>query len=416
MFHINLNTTKAPKTWPRNGVPCYFDPVSKCLRKKTPEETVRQKILLFLMQTMKVPAEKIRVEEPVCHYVRGKRGRIDILVFDYTDTPLLIVECKAAQFHITHDTYDQVDSYAEALNAPFAAVTNGDVFQLDYWDDSLQRYQEVTELPTYDILCTRAGLRAEDYPPYEFRRTPFEQLDSNDVYRNALKLGYYLGQDTPRALAPFVLNLAECFLDESARCTALPHSNIKLIADQGVRYTTFGNAGGGDFSGPYRTLMIDVNGTTKLIGFSIFSVLKCNNDPHWGTRKGTSGLTVSIDDDESHHMSLELTLDSYASIFGKQVRIWHGGRMAVGKIGSAKQQEVLNYVFSHAPHLQDKNGKIGLGTLKNDHLFMMSEPGIQDFLSRLTQYALLRDELRHIKKQQYLLQKGKCSYGQQKKS
>ena len=106
-------------------------------------------------------------------------------------------------------------------------------------------------------------------------------------------------------------------------------------------------------------------------------------------------------------MSLELTLDTYAAQYQDQVRIWHGGRMAVGNIGSAKQQDVLNYVFSRVPHLQDKNGKVGLGTLKNDHLFTMSEPDIQNLLSRLTQYALLRDEFRNIKKQQYMMQKNK---------
>lgn len=407
MFQINLNATKDPKTWPRDGIPCYFDPISKRLRKKTPEETVRQKILSFLMETMKIPSNAILVEVPVCHFVPGKRGRIDILVNGYDNLPLLVVECKAPQIHITNDTYEQVDYYAELLGAPFAAVTNGQVFQLDYWDDSLERYQEVTELPSYHTLCTKIELKAEDYLPVEYHRIPFSQLNSDKVYHDSQKTGYYVGQDTPRSLAPFVLNLAECLLDPSDYCTELPNSNFRLIADQGIRYTAFGDAGGGTFSGPYRTLMIDVNGNTKLIGFSIFSLLKATNDPHWGTRKSTSSLTVSVDDEESHHMSLELTLDSYATLFGTQIRIWHSGRMAVGNIGSAKQQDVLNYVFSRAPHLQDKNGKVGLGSLKNDHLFTMSEPDIQDLLSRLTQYALLRDEFRHIKKQQYMMRKNK---------
>lgn len=405
MFQINLNVTKDPKTWSNDGVLCYFDPVSKRLRKKTPEETVRQKILSFLTQKMGIPSDAISVEVPVCHFAPGKRGRIDILVNGYDNLPLLVVECKAPQIHITNETYEQVDYYAELLGAPFAAVTNGHVFQLDYWDDSLQRYQEVSQLPSYHTLCTKIGLKSEDYLPVKYQRTPFDQLCSDQAYHNAQENQYYVGQDTPRSLAPFIINLAECLLDPSTRCTGLPNADFRLVADQGIRYTAFGDAGGGTFSGPYRTLMVDVNGNTKLIGFSIFSLIKSTNDPHWGTRKGASSLVVSIDDKEKHHMSLELTLDTYALQQRNEVRIWHGGRMAVSNIGSVKQQEVLDYVFTHAPYLKGADGKVALGTLKNDHLFTMSDSDVQDLLGRLIQYALLRDELRYIKKQQYMMQK-----------
>lgn len=67
----------------RQGRRCYLDPVRKKLIYITPEETVRQQVLSFLMKRLKVPVKMIREEEPLVHYGIESRGRADLLIDKY---------------------------------------------------------------------------------------------------------------------------------------------------------------------------------------------------------------------------------------------------------------------------------------------------------------------------------------------
>ena len=59
-----IGDIEEPRTLLRNGKDCYFDKVSKQLRIKTPEETVRQKLIIYLNQTLKIPLEAMEIEVP----------------------------------------------------------------------------------------------------------------------------------------------------------------------------------------------------------------------------------------------------------------------------------------------------------------------------------------------------------------
>ena len=49
---LDLNKYDDVKTYQRYGQECYMDNITKQLRPKTPEETVRQKILQWLMKDL----------------------------------------------------------------------------------------------------------------------------------------------------------------------------------------------------------------------------------------------------------------------------------------------------------------------------------------------------------------------------
>ena len=98
-MQFDITAQRLPKIYKRGNKDCYLDPVRKKLIYITPEETVRQKILSYLIDVLGVPAEMISVEAHLSHYgVRSKR-RADIIVHG-TDSegvlrPVAIVECKA---------------------------------------------------------------------------------------------------------------------------------------------------------------------------------------------------------------------------------------------------------------------------------------------------------------------------------
>ena len=47
--------TKLPPIYKRNGKDCYLDPIRKKLIYITPEETVRQEVISYLMDSLNVP-------------------------------------------------------------------------------------------------------------------------------------------------------------------------------------------------------------------------------------------------------------------------------------------------------------------------------------------------------------------------
>lgn len=57
----------------------YFDPVRKYFVPKTPEEEVRQKMILFLIEQLGVPCNRLRVEESMAH-VKKERENEQILL------------------------------------------------------------------------------------------------------------------------------------------------------------------------------------------------------------------------------------------------------------------------------------------------------------------------------------------------
>ncbi len=73
-----------------------FDPVRKKYVALTPEEKVRQQMIKFMQQRLKVPVCKIGVERSLSDLGDvGNRKRVDICIFGDDDKILAIIECKA---------------------------------------------------------------------------------------------------------------------------------------------------------------------------------------------------------------------------------------------------------------------------------------------------------------------------------
>jgi len=100
-----------------------FDIIRKKHVVLTPEEWVRQHYVWFLIEEKKYPISLIAVEKKLT--INKLTKRTDILIFDASGNPDIIVECKAPSVKITQETFDQIARYNLKLKANYLIITNG---------------------------------------------------------------------------------------------------------------------------------------------------------------------------------------------------------------------------------------------------------------------------------------------------
>lgn len=109
----------------------------------TPEEWVRQHIIEQLTQKHKIEPHRIARE-----VLLDKGQRADIVVYDRTAQPRLIIECKAQSVPITPEVFEQVARYNMAMGrVPYLAVTNGREFHCCQYDPQTNSYKFIDTIP-----------------------------------------------------------------------------------------------------------------------------------------------------------------------------------------------------------------------------------------------------------------------------
>ena len=389
------------KKYLRNGKSCYFDPSRQILILETPEELIRQKVLLYLQDKMLVPLDKIEVEIPMSHFKDRAQGRADIIVYgkDEEDIlrPILVIECKAPHIPLTDDVFQQVARYNMVLNADTLMITNGLSTEFWSWDYENEHYRELSAVPSYNDLVNKQNLIFDNSPKTYWSRPSFRSLSSAATVQHFFDYGW-LGEGTPRSLYHFLMNLGGFIQDDSKLLQAQSLDGINIIEDGGIRYTTFGNAAGGSWTGSYRYFIIeDTDGNNQIISFATFGSLKCENHPKFGNRRGHTTLVVAIDDYDKRHNALQLNLDDYTSVSGSQVTLWHDGKITIGKSGAAKRSELIDFIKSYAPELLDCHGRVLLGTFDDSKEISWNQIETKKFIGRLLKYAIVRDAFRKVK-------------------
>lgn len=100
-----------------------WDPLRKKHVALTPEERVRQWFIGVLSDSLEVPQHMMMSETGF--KLGGKQYRADILVYDRSLRPLMVVECKRPDVELTTDVLDQAIRYNMVLNVSYIAITNG---------------------------------------------------------------------------------------------------------------------------------------------------------------------------------------------------------------------------------------------------------------------------------------------------
>lgn len=383
-----------PPIYMRKGRQCYLDFIRQKLIYITPEETVRQTIISYLLSELKIPSEVISVEQHLSHYGINTKKRADIVIHK-TDSedelhPVAIIECKAPNVYLDEKAEKQMLDYCDLIGADYAMLTNGIEQRCFKYSETDDNYFLIESLPTYkDILSDKyVEFEIGEFPP----RIEFSELEGYlEKEFESYDKDYY-GEDvsklTPMNLAVPVFNLWEGLLDTRIKMPVGDYGLFKLIEDFGVRMLSYGNTSGGKFFGPYRSFLVDVNGSTEFYSISVTTYCKATNP-----KKVKTCIVVAHDDEKDTHHALQLAVEDNLISVGDRIDFYHHGKIAIGNRGSGKIDELRMFVDEKYPKIICGT-RFYLGSLVNDRLWSLKDPEVVNLIVNLISYAMIRDEYR----------------------
>ncbi|RFB12720.1 hypothetical protein DZB84_18390 [Bacillus sp. HNG] len=393
-----LDKYPLPVEYKRKNKQCFLDPIRNILILKTPEEVVRQRMVSFLQDKLKVPKEMIMLEEPMTYFKKGAKGRADIIVYRKEEDglyPVILIECKSPNVELTDDVFEQAVRYDQIVLADALVLTNGNKMEWYGWNEKEDQYVSLAKIPTYQELLENNTLEYNMNEPYIWERPNFEFLRKKEIYQQFLD-NVWIGEGTDPSLQEFIMNLSGCLQDSRDTIPPGIYQGVKVIKDGGIRYARFGNVAGGSWIGDYRYVLIkDDENNTQIISMAVLGQMKAENHPVFGNPKGHSFLVIAIDDFEKSHNSLQLNLDRFIKKDGDiGYVIWHDGKLTNGNKGSVKKSLVIEYIKMHAPELLYDKNRVFLGRFENSKNIQFSDEEMKSFFGRVIKYALVRDEFR----------------------
>jgi hypothetical protein len=114
-FDVNLKKSEG-KVW-------IFDGIRKKYILLTPEEWVRQHLINYFINHLHYPKTLIQVERGLQYNRLQKRS--DIVVFDRSGKPWMIIECKSPEVQLDQKSIEQVAVYNTDVQAKYVSVSNG---------------------------------------------------------------------------------------------------------------------------------------------------------------------------------------------------------------------------------------------------------------------------------------------------
>lgn len=390
---IDFSKQKLPKIYERNGRDCYFDPIRQKLIYITPEETVRQQVISYLVSELHVPVHMIDVEVHLSHYGIKSNRRVDILINKYNESEdileaLCVIECKAPSIMLGESAENQMVDYCNALGCDYSMITNGYDILCYHYNDKTQMYDLIEEIPQYVDMVK--GEYVELPKKKLFPRLQFEELFEKDNWKSYI--GYALGNEITKDLAIPMTNFMECLLYPEHKLPKKKYKLFSVIEDIGVRFLSYGNASGASFQGPYRSFVIEYKGSTEIISIGMSTYV---SDAKPDIVK--TAIIVAIDNEETAHHSLQLVVENNIALLDNNVTFYHHGRIAIGNRGCGKLDELRQFVSEQYPEIIDGK-RFNLGTLINDHLWNLDEPDVMKLVENFISYALIRDEYRKFVK------------------
>ena len=149
MQALNLPTYSF-KIKSEDGLEYIFDQFRKKYVRLTPEEWVRQNFTHYLVDEKSYPASRIILEKAL--KVNNIIKRCDIVVYNDSGQPSLIVECKSPDIKIKQETFEQVSIYNITFKVEFLIITNGLKHYCCKVDFATHKVELINEIPVYSRI------------------------------------------------------------------------------------------------------------------------------------------------------------------------------------------------------------------------------------------------------------------------
>jgi hypothetical protein len=124
-----------------------FDPVRKRWVSLSPEEWVRQQFIQLLIQTHAYPTSLMAVEQSIS--LGALQKRFDLLVYDRSQQPWMMVECKAETVALSETVLDQILRYNMSVPVRYLLITNG--VQCMGWERDGISMQPLRKIPAFIV-------------------------------------------------------------------------------------------------------------------------------------------------------------------------------------------------------------------------------------------------------------------------
>lgn len=132
------------------GKTVIFDIIRRKYIVLTPEEWVRQHFVNYLIAHLGYSKPLIAVEQGMKYNSRLKRT--DIIVFDRTGTPLVLVECKEPGHRLNQKVMEQAMMYNKTLKAPYIIVSNGIEHSCMHIHPEKQQVEFLDTIPRFEEI------------------------------------------------------------------------------------------------------------------------------------------------------------------------------------------------------------------------------------------------------------------------
>ena len=377
---LGFTTMPLPEVVKYGGGKKYYDPIRKKGIPVTPEETIRQQVLRYLLDVCHIPEKNIASEDSMAHYEKNATIRADITVRNGNDT-LLIIECKAPQITIEGEPVRQLFGYNNIMKSKFLCVTNGkDSFVFQRNNEG--KYDAILSIPEFKVMLD-GELPVANFSVIELKRPSIKEINSKKLIEQYRHDGMYLGVNTKNDVAPHILNLLWTFFDTENKVENISGYGIKIKRDNGLVDTKVTNASGGSFPGTYRQFLVEDTEEKELLVY--YAVLGT-----WAKSEKSGGYTSLICGINRANLPiarLEMRLDVCIKEETEHIRIFHNGVRS-----QKKTQDTIDYVDSVCGELIENN-IVQLGVFKRDRLLYCSDEEVQDFILRLTAYLIIRDDM-----------------------
>lgn len=187
-----------------------MDPIREKLIFITPEETVRQQVISYLLNVLKVPKNMIDVEIHLSHYGVKSKRRVDILINKYVEDaqaiePLCVIECKAPSIMLGESAQNQMMDYCDELGCNYSMITNGYDVQCFHYNEETDTYDFIKELPKYLDLVKGEYVGVPEKPMLP--RLQFEELFEGENWKSYINSD--MGDALTREMAIPMINFWE---------------------------------------------------------------------------------------------------------------------------------------------------------------------------------------------------------------
>ena len=112
------------------------------------EEEVRQLLLHFLIQNCAIPKGLVAIEKQI--KVGSLNKRFDIIIYDSSQQPWMLIECKAPHVELNSQTWYQLLDYNQTIQAKYGLISNGLETQLASFDSKIGSFTLLDTFPKWD--------------------------------------------------------------------------------------------------------------------------------------------------------------------------------------------------------------------------------------------------------------------------